>query len=87
MVQWAIEAEMPMRILLTKSDKLKKGPAKNTFLKIRSELQSRAPWLSAQTYSSLKKEGISELNEWLTEQLVEPSAEETDIEPLVQPQR
>jgi|TARA_B110000977_G_C10855427_1_gene407506 GTP-binding protein len=85
MVQWAIEAEMPMRILLTKSDKLKKGPAKNTFLKIRSELQSRAPWLSVQTYSSLKKEGIVELNEWLTGQLVEPTEGETDSAALVAP--
>lgn len=71
MVEWAVQAEMPMRILLTKSDKLKKGPAKNTYLKINNELRSRAPWLSAQLFSSLKKEGVEELSQWLTEQLTE----------------
>ncbi len=71
MVEWAIQTEMPMRILLTKSDKLKKGPAKNTYLKINNELRSRAPWLSAQLFSSLKKEGVAELNEWLNLQLTD----------------
>ncbi|TCS43844.1 ribosome biogenesis GTP-binding protein YihA/YsxC [Reinekea marinisedimentorum] len=71
MVEWAVQTEMPMRILLTKSDKLKKGPAKNTYLKINNELRSRAPWLSAQLYSSLKREGVNELSEWLNGQLTE----------------
>lgn len=71
MVQWAVKAEMPLMVLLTKSDKLKKGPAKSTFLKVRNELQSRAPWLSAQLFSSLKKEGVSEVSHWITEQLLD----------------
>lgn len=71
MVEWAVQTEMPMRILLTKADKLKKGPAKNTYLKVNNELRSRAPWLSAQLFSSLKKEGIKELSEWLNGQLTE----------------
>ncbi len=32
MLNWAVEREMPVRILLTKADKLKKGPAKSTQL-------------------------------------------------------
>jgi GTP-binding protein len=71
MVEWAVQTEMPMRILLTKSDKLKKGPAKNTYLKVNNELKSRAPWLSAQLFSSLKKEGVKELSDWLNKQLLE----------------
>jgi len=78
MVEWSVQTEMPMRILLTKADKLKKGPAKSTYLKVQSELQSRAPWLSAQMFSSLKKEGISEINSWLNEQLTE-EIEEDDL--------
>lgn len=73
MVNWAIETEMPLRVLLTKADKLKRGPAKSTFLKVRNELRSRAPWLDAQLFSSLKKEGISELSEWLNTQIRDES--------------
>ena len=71
MVNWAIQTEMPLRVLLTKADKLKKGPAKNTLLKVRSELQSQAPWLSVQLFSSLKKDGVAEACNWLSEQLMD----------------
>lgn len=73
MVQWAVDAEMPLLALLTKADKLKKGPAKNTYLKVRNELQSRAPWLTAQLFSSLKKEGVAEVSRWITDQLLDSS--------------
>lgn len=69
MVRWAIQTQMPLRALLTKSDKLKKGPAKTTLMKVRSQLQSQANWLSAQLFSSLKKEGVAELEGWLREQM------------------
>ena len=71
MVQWAVDAEMPLMALLTKADKLKKGPAKNIFLQVRNELRSRAPWLEAQLFSSLKKTGIPEMAQWITEQLLD----------------
>ncbi|WP_196158906.1 ribosome biogenesis GTP-binding protein YihA/YsxC [Reinekea sp. G2M2-21] len=71
-VNWAIETEMPLLALLTKSDKLKKGPAKSAFLKVSNELHSRAPWLTAIMFSSLKKEGVAEVHQWLNEQLTDP---------------
>ncbi len=79
-VKWAIETEMPLLALLTKSDKLKKGPGKSTYLKVRNELRSRAPWLTTIMFSSLKKEGIAEVHAWLNEQLSdnEPSLEVAD---------
>lgn len=70
-INWAIETEMPLLALLTKCDKLKKGPAKSTFLKIRNELASRAPWLSVVMFSSLKKEGVQQAHQWLTDQLLD----------------
>lgn len=70
-INWAIETEMPLLALLTKCDKLKKGPAKSTFLKIRNELASRAPWLSVVMFSSLKKEGVHQAHQWLTDQLLD----------------
>ncbi|MFT7267456.1 MAG: GTP-binding protein [Porticoccus sp.] len=72
MVRWASASSMPIHLLLTKSDKLKTGPAKSTLLKVKQELakESLVDHLSLQTFSSLKKEGLSELNErlevWLT---------------------
>jgi GTP-binding protein len=33
MCDWALDVEMPVHILLTKSDKLKRGPAQSTRLK------------------------------------------------------
>jgi GTP-binding protein len=78
MVRWAIQTEMPLRVLLTKSDKLKKGPAKTTLLKVRNQLQSQANWLSVQLFSSLKKDGVAELESWLREQM-EPETDSEDV--------
>ncbi|MEM7067223.1 MAG: YihA family ribosome biogenesis GTP-binding protein, partial [Cyanobacteria bacterium P01_B01_bin.77] len=63
MINWAVEAEMPVHILLTKSDKLKSGPAKNTLNKVRQHLQlaNVDDLVSAQTFSALKRSGIEQL--------------------------
>lgn len=73
MVRWSIQTQMPLRVLLTKNDKLKRGPAKSTLLQVRSQLSSQANWLSVQAFSSLKKDGVAELENWLREQLTDPT--------------
>lgn len=67
MINWAVEAEMPVHILLTKADKLKKGPAQATLLDVRKHLKAAKAddLVSAQLFSSLKKTGLPELNEVL----------------------
>lgn len=71
MLNWALEAGMPVHILLTKSDKLKRGPAQSTLLKIRKHIKDlgHADLATAQTFSSLNREGVdvlkAKLNEWL----------------------
>ena len=71
MLDWALKAFMPVHILLTKSDKLKKGPAKSTLLKLRAELAQYEERVSVQLFSALKHEGhgelITVLNAWLTD--------------------
>ncbi len=71
MLQWALTANMPVHILLTKSDKLKKGPAKSALLKLRSQLAQHRDCISIQLFSALKhtghKELIAVLNTWLTD--------------------
>ena len=71
MLTWALEASMPVHILLTKSDKLKKGPAQSTLLKLRSELTPYQELASVQLFSALKHTGhrelIAVLDAWLTD--------------------
>ena len=78
MLNWAAQAGLPVHILLTKSDKLKRGPAKNALLMVESHLRDMDPGctlLSVQTFSSLKKDGLGELesvlNHWLTADFAE----------------
>lgn len=69
MLEWAVRSDMPVHILLTKADKLKRGPAQSTLLKVRKELQEHADLVSVQLFSSLKKQGLDtlqqKLNGWL----------------------
>lgn len=71
MLGWALQAHMPVHILLTKSDKLKKGPAKATLLKLRAQLSEHKELVSMQLFSALKHTGhqelISVLDAWLTD--------------------
>jgi GTP-binding protein len=67
MIRWASESEMPVHLLLTKADKLKRGPAKSTLLQVQRELENEglSENISIQTFSSLKKEGLKELKKQL----------------------
>ncbi|MCB1799402.1 MAG: ribosome biogenesis GTP-binding protein YsxC, partial [Gammaproteobacteria bacterium] len=69
MLHWANTISLPVHGLLTKADKLKKGPAGSTLLKVRAAMQKISPTFSAQTFSSLKRTGIDDahakLDEWL----------------------
>lgn len=70
MLNWAIDAELPTHILLTKADKLKKGPARDTELKLQKQLTENEldDLVTVQRFSSLKKEGLetlkARLNAW-----------------------
>ncbi|EED34767.1 GTP-binding protein EngB [Luminiphilus syltensis NOR5-1B] len=69
MINWAATASMPVHILLTKADKLKRGPAQNTLLKLQGQLASFGGLISVQLFSALKKQGLDSLektlNRWL----------------------
>ena len=72
MLNWAAQAGLPVHILLTKADKLKRGPAKSSLLAVDKRLRDMDPGytlLSVQVFSSLKKIGLVELerqlNNWL----------------------
>lgn len=71
MLQWAVAAEMPVHILLTKADKLKRGAASQALLGLRRDLSPYGDLVSAQLFSALKHQGheqlIAVLNAWLTD--------------------
>ena len=60
MIDWAIQSDLPLHLLLTKSDKLKRGAAKNTLLKVSRELEALQN-VSVQLFSSLKNSGVDEV--------------------------
>jgi GTP-binding protein len=71
---WAIEASMPAHILLTKADKLKKGPGNAALLQVRKQLQEHEDLFSVQLSSALKGTGLDQLRKaldaWLTDESV-----------------
>ena len=73
MVHWAQEASLPVHILLTKADKLKRGPAQASLLKTQRDLQSRKLMnaTSLQLFSATKRDGLDQwkarLNDWLAD--------------------
>ncbi len=56
--------ELPVHILLTKSDKLARGASQNALLSTRKML-SAYPTISVQTFSALKHLGLEEVNQKL----------------------
>lgn len=62
MMRFAADVELPVHVLLTKADKLKRGQAANTLLAVRKTLAGAA---TAQLFSSLKREGDAEARQVL----------------------
>ena len=83
MLGWALQAYMPVHILLTKSDKMKKGPAKSTLLKLREQLGEHKELVSVQLFSALKHTGHKELtavlDTWLTDTSVYADSEQESV--------
>jgi len=72
MIDWCESTQVPLHVLLTKSDKLKRGPAQSTLLGLRKELkQVLGDKVTVQTFSALKFDGVdtlkNHLDTWLTD--------------------
>ena len=69
MLDWAAHIGLPVHVLLTKADKLKKGPAATSLLQVRKYLKEMDAGHSVQLFSSLKKTGLAEafavLDHWM----------------------
>ena len=70
MILWAKSVNLPVHVLLTKSDKLGRMNSNSTLLNVNKQLREidpRSELFTAQIFSSLKKTGIDELKNKLDE--------------------
>ena len=69
MLQWCQHAGLPTHILLTKCDKLKRGPGNAALMKVRKSLRGMHHDASIQLFSALNLTGVEEareiLDKWL----------------------
>jgi GTP-binding protein len=70
MIAFAEDVDLPIHILLTKCDKLKRGQAANALLKVRKEVGERA---TVQQFSALNRQGEDEAREVLEQLLTAPA--------------
>lgn len=61
MLTWCAHAGLPAHVVLTKADKLKRGPAGNTLQRVRRTLDADFPDATVQLFSALKRQGVNDL--------------------------
>ena len=70
MLRWCAAAELPVHVLLTKADKLKRGPANASLLSVRPQLAQLHPQATVQLFSALNNTGVDQASEviaaWLS---------------------
>lgn len=69
MINWALDRQLPVHILLTKADKLGRSIVQNTVVQVRRHYELMQDFITVQAFSSLKKQGVDELilmlNKWM----------------------
>lgn len=65
MLEWAAHIKLPVHVLLTKADKLKRGAAANSYQKVKKALASIDSGFSVQLFSSLKRDGVDQAHQKL----------------------
>lgn len=61
MLEWAYSRKLFVHVLLTKSDKMNRGPANKVLLDVKQQLKKMKLDFSIQLFSSLNKQGLEEL--------------------------
>lgn len=82
MLDWATQANMPVHVLLTKADKLKRGPAQAALLQVKKALKTYNTPMSAQTFSSHNGEGLKLLQQKLDSWFLAEQQDDDYIPPL-----
>lgn len=66
MIDWGIAAELPLLLLLTKADKLKRGAIGQSLSQVRKSLSSAPVPIQTLAFSSVNRLGLSEAQEQLS---------------------
>lgn len=80
MLEWAESRQLPVHVLLNKSDKLKRGAMTKALKETKQALKEYDLPATVQTFSSLKKLGVTELAKQLDYWFYNSNEEETNIE-------
>jgi len=79
LIHWAVDSNIPVLALLTKSDKLKSGKRKAQLLMAQEAALAFMGDVTVNTFSSLNRQGLPELekvlNKWLSLDEISPDAE------------
>lgn len=79
MVQWVASYNIPIHILLTKADKLSRGPAMNTLLAVRKTLAEYDSLITVQLFSATNGTGLEDvrvkLDSWFNAEYEAPEEE------------
>jgi len=67
LIEWTVECQLPIHVLLTKSDKLKSGARKRTLREVEDFLSQYGDVVSVQIFSSQDRTGLDETKEKLDE--------------------
>jgi len=80
MLQWAASRGLDVHCVLTKADKLNRGPSLNVLQDVKRELQAQGFSASVQLFSALKLTGLEELGDKLGEWLGYPPPADLPVE-------
>lgn len=80
MLDWAGSRQLAVHCVLTKADKLNRGPAMNVLQAVKKELKALGFDSSAQLFSALKMDGLETLGDKLGEWLEYPPPPEPTVE-------
>lgn len=79
-LNWCAECDLPVHILLNKSDKLGYSAMKSTLLQVTKKLEAYPGIFTIQTFSALKNLGVDGLrgvlNEWFRDSNIGPDSQE-----------
>lgn len=64
-LDWGHQSQMPVHVLLTKADKLKRGAAKTQLLQVRKAIKNEGFEATVQLFSSQDKQGLDQLKDQL----------------------
>lgn len=69
MLDWTLSIGLPVHVLLTKVDKVKRGPAKANLMETQEHIKQHYPHATVQLFSALKRQGVEEvwqkLDQWM----------------------